>query len=280
MNNSPNTLHPNLQHYVSIAPLLEKLFSEDVVLTISDHEKVIGFSSRLMKAAPEGVIGRRLEANDPMVQVIQTNRENIFEVPASKFGSDMRIAIIPVRDEHNKAIGTLAASFSIQNRVSLIEIAKKFGESSDQIHASTVSLDESATTLTDYMSAITNAQQNLVHQVNDSAKILEMINSVAKSTRILGFNAGIEAARSGDAGLGFAVVAREITKLAEQSANSVKEIGRLLDEMKKRAEEVSDIITDTANVSEKQADAIHNISESIEELTHVAVKIDELANKL
>ncbi|MEE1130330.1 MAG: methyl-accepting chemotaxis protein [Caryophanon sp.] len=280
MSNLPNTLHPNLQHYVSIAPLLEKLFSEDVVLTISDKEKVVGFSSPLIKVAPEGVIGRRLEADDPMVQVIRTNREHIFEVPASKFGSDMRIAIIPVRDEQNKAIGTFAASFSIQNRVALIEIAKTFGESSDQIHASTISLDESATTLTDYMSAITNAQQNLVNQVNDSAKILEMINSVAKSTRILGFNAGIEAARSGDAGLGFAVVAREITKLAEQSANSVKEIGRLLDEMKKRAEEVSDIITDTANVSEKQADAIHSISESIEELTHVAVKIDELANKL
>lgn len=273
-------LHPNLQHFIDIAPLLERLFAEDVLITISDTEKIIAYVSHVDDESHHNVVGHKLNEGEPILEVLRTNRENIFEVTKELFGEDLRIAIIPIRDEKGRAIGTLAATFNIQNRVSLIEIAKKFSDSSNNIQHSTTQLNDSASTLTNYMSHINEAQQNLVNQVNDSAKILEMINSVAKSTRILGFNAGIEAARSGEHGLGFAVVAKEITKLADQSANSVNEINKLLEEMRKRVEEVSMIVNQTADVSDTQADAIHTISSSIEELTTVAEKIDELANKL
>ena len=63
-----------------------------------------------------------------------------------------------------------------------------------------------------------------------------MINAVTKNTRILGVNAGIEAARSGEYGRGFGVVAKEITRLADQSAHSVNEIKQLHDELKRRRE--------------------------------------------
>lgn len=273
-------LHPNLQHFVDIAPLIEKLFAEDVLITISDTEKIIAYVSYADDESHHSVVGHQLKEGESIIEVLRTNRENIFEVSKELFGSDLRVAIIPIRDEHNRAIGTLAATFSIQNRVSLIEIAKKFSDSSQTIHHSTSDLNRSAETLTHYMSSIHEAQQNLVNQVNDSAKILEMINTVAKSTRILGFNAGIEAARSGEHGLGFAVVAKEITKLADQSASSVNEINKLLEEMKKRVEEVSAIVNQTADVSTTQANAIHNISESIHELSNVAERIDELASKI
>ena len=79
-------------------------------------------------------------------------------------------------------------------------------------------------------------------QVETTTKILEMISAVAKNTRVLGFNAGIEAARSGEHGRGFSVVAKEITKLADQSASSVNEIKQLLDELNEKVDHVANIV--------------------------------------
>ncbi len=73
---------------------------------------------------------------------------------------------------------------------------------------------------------------DVIHITNDNAgqigKAIEMISSLAGSTKLLSLNATIEAARAGEAGRGFAVVAEEINKLSEQTEAATKIIDNIL----------------------------------------------------
>ncbi|MBK5241832.1 methyl-accepting chemotaxis protein [Clostridium sp.] len=75
---------------------------------------------------------------------------------------------------------------------------------------------------------VTSKIQGLSSSITKINDITNLINSIAEQTNLLALNAAIEAARAGDAGRGFSIVADEIRKLAEQSKESAKNINDLL----------------------------------------------------
>ena len=76
-------------------------------------------------------------------------------------------------------------------------------------------------------------------QMGEIGSIVEVIGGIADQTNLLALNAAIEAARAGDAGLGFAVVANEVKTLAEESRVSAEKIGGLIDILQRKSKNVT-----------------------------------------
>ena len=274
-----DTLDETLQQFIHFAPIIKKLFTHDVSIAISDLHNII-FQINSSDFASTNAVGKKLTVQDPMLEVMRKNRATTLNVPKELYGIALKVIIVPITNTKGKVIGSIAVSNSVNNRIELIHVAEQFTTSSEEIGAATEQLSASAEDLSTYMSQVASAQNNLSTQVENTSKILDMINNVAKNTRILGFNAGIEAARSGEHGKGFSVVAKEITKLADQSANSVNEIRTLLNAMKEKVGEVSKTVNETLHIFETQTSAIIEISNSIQHLTEIAEKIDTLAQEI
>ncbi|WP_284192147.1 methyl-accepting chemotaxis protein [Vibrio zhanjiangensis] len=127
--------------------------------------------------------------------------------------------------------------------------------------------------------AILTSAAGHIQQLEDaSAKVdsvMDIINGIAEQTNLLALNAAIEAARAGEQGRGFAVVADEVRSLAVRTVDAVAEISETIDTMKKESAEVIQYIgqseTSMKTGQEKGHEAMqamHTITEKADEASH------------
>lgn len=146
----------------------------------------------------------------------------------------------------------------------------------------------------DHMHTVQNETAYITEMINDLGrksseigKIVSLITNVSEQTNLLALNASIEAARAGEHGQGFAVVAEEVRKLAEESADASQQIGHLIEDVQ---EDISRSV-DAMNKGQQSVDGglelvdeagntFQDIMQSIEDVSNQVIEVSTAVDNM
>jgi methyl-accepting chemotaxis protein len=146
----------------------------------------------------------------------------------------------------------------------------RFAEQGSQVVTSS---RDTVNRLTDQIRGTAEKINTLKHSSENIGSVMEVIRSIAEQTNLLALNAAIEAARAGEQGRGFAVVADEVRSLAQKTQSSTEEIGSIIVQLQRAADEAHQSMnTSIASVQE----TIETATKVEESLGRIRANIDTI----
>ncbi|WP_374754805.1 methyl-accepting chemotaxis protein [Pseudomonas sp. NBRC 111133] len=124
------------------------------------------------------------------------------------------------------------------------------------------------------------AMQHLAGESQRIGSILDVIKSVSEQTNLLALNAAIEAARAGEAGRGFAVVADEVRGLAQRTSTATEEISQLISSLHNGTDEVTHLLDNSKRLTEQSVELSRKAGDALGQITHTVSSIQSMNQQI
>ncbi|MDK2919423.1 MAG: hypothetical protein PWQ37_2156 [Candidatus Petromonas sp.] len=261
-----------LEAFVKISPYINELTYSDNFIAVADTEKYIAYTpAKGLKLNVK--VGTRVKEGSTADLAMKNGKKTVLNISKEVYGLPFKAIAEPIYDEDGKIIGAVLIGTSTDNEEKLKNTVDNFAESFEYVNKTIQEISLAASNLAEISEKLAEMVVETQIKVKKSDEIIGMIKHLASQTKLLGLNAAIEAARAGDYGRGFAIVANEIHRLSEQSNDSVENVSSILDEMIENIEEINKSSQETSAVCQQQASASQEIAATIDEL---AKRLDEL----
>lgn len=180
-------------------------------------------------------------------------------------------------DQAATAVNQMSAAVEevARNATSTSQAARESSQAAEAGNAKVGETLRAMRTLKDRVDVTSEQVQQLAGQTQDISKVLSVIGSIADQTNLLALNAAIEAARAGEQGRGFAVVADEVRALAHRTQASTEEIEVMISSMKIRSSQVVDSMTDSTREVNSTQNTAEEAGRSLQMITDAAQMIDD-----
>lgn len=203
-----------------------------------------------------------------------------------KTHSDQSASILGKHQQETDQVVTAVEELSVtaelvaenaQETAVFTQEANSSGETSKQ---TIIDAQQSLQRLSHEVEGATTTVTTMSQETQDIASILNIIGAIAEQTNLLALNAAIEAARAGEQGRGFAVVADEVRALAGRTQASTAEIEVALDKLQHGSVSVVNSIKSTSNTSQQTVSEAAAVAASLETMTGFVEKINDLSTQI
>ncbi|MZI94310.1 HAMP domain-containing protein [Vibrio sp. CAIM 722] len=210
---------------------------------------------------------------DKMKKTIETLISVSHETLTASSELSERAIITQKEATEQQAQAEMAASAMTQMSVSAQEISSNSNEAenlvqstvnaSDEGNSVVLNASESTHVLAQKINEASHTVETLKEDSDKIGSVLNVIVGIAEQTNLLALNAAIEAARAGEQGRGFAVVADEVRSLASRTQDSTEEIKEIIDTLQKRSELANRAMVESRNSSDETADRVASASKAL-----------------
>lgn len=175
---------------------------------------------------------------------------------------------------------SVTAQFVASNATDAAEFTQEANTSGEASRATIINAQNSLEQLVKEVDQATKNVTEMSNETQEISSILGVIGGIAEQTNLLALNAAIEAARAGEQGRGFAVVADEVRALAARTQDSTGKIDKGLEKLQLEAITVVSSITTTKKTSEETVKETVKISTSLKEMSDYVTKINDLSTQI
>lgn len=220
-----------------------------------------------------------------------TPEESKYRKTAAEIGVDADQYVNSVKDvymtDQKNVVAAAEVLYIVANALSKIgyeqlklqnmsqTLLDKFNQISatmEELSASSINVTANQHTLNDEINNVKNVSVEIY-------TILDLIKNIADQTKMLGLNAAIEAARAGDAGRGFGVVATEIRNLSEHSRKTADKIAALTKDIQNSTDKTIETSNSTLDTTQEQSAAIQEVTANLTDVIYLASDLHAMTNE-